>query len=273
LGGYESVQDTHINVLARAELADREIAADVVRLILAAHPDLTPKRYGGYEPLPHKVEGDFEVGNFLREWHSPVFWTNGRRASGSFWFDSPTLHSSVKASITSSRVSPVIAASMTTALALRMNADLSSVYFAYESREVYLFRYKAVYPFHLGPTTHDIRRSLPDLPWFTVFGPPYLELFGRETLASTPAFRSEPVSSSHWVLQLTQDPREAKADTQHYERARDAAKQHLGLQHFLDLGRPDAQRHTPDFSWSPPVRNAFEALLRDKDLHAEDPPN
>ena len=266
------MQDLHINVLTRTDLANPQIAADLVRVVVAAHSDLVPRRYGGYEPLPHKVDGPFEVHEFLREWRSPVFWSNGRRATGGYWFDGPQLHSAVKASVTSSRMAPDLTTHLVTNLALQLDADLSTVYFAYESRDLYLFRYKAVYPFYLGPTTHDLKRSLPDLPWFTVFGAPYVDLFGREKLASIPAFRSEPLSTNHWIVQLTADPTSAKKDPGSYDRARDIAKEHLGLEHFLDLARPEAHGRTPDFAWARTVHNPLEAFLTANDLLARDPP-
>ena len=139
---------------------------------------------------------------------------------------------------------------LTRELALDLGADLAFAYVWRGSRDEWLSRYKAVYPMCLGVTTHDLRLSLPDLAWYTVWGAPYVELFGRDRLASCPLFLSEPVAANSWECRLTQDMVTDASEV------REAAKSHLGLEHFLDLSAPERQRRAPTFLWAPMAQNA-----------------
>jgi hypothetical protein len=163
-------------------------------------------------------------------------------------------------------VAPQILAELARDLAVFLAADFASVYFRFEDEAHYLKRYKAIYPFCVGPTTHDLKKSLPDLPWVTVFGPPYVLLLGAERIRTAPASVVECLGENHWYLQLSADPVEAQKQPAPYEAIRDAVKQYLGQEHFLDLEVPQAQRKAPPFEWAPTIRNPLLDHLRDKGL-------
>jgi hypothetical protein len=150
-----------------------------------------------------------------------------------------------------------------------LSADFACLHFQHEHQDEYFRRYNAVYPMCIGPTTHDLKRSIPDLPWATVFGPPYTALFSTAKLALCPAHVSEQLSEGSWYLQLTPDPLVARMQPQQYEQARDSAKDHLGSDHFLDLASPGATLKTPVFEWVPVVRNRFLEHLQENKLLKE----
>lgn len=185
---------------------------------------------------------------------------------GGVWFDSDSVHDSLYISCTSSRVSPVLLAALLRTLSHMLSADFACVHLHYEDEEEYLRRYAALYPMCIGPSTHDLKRSIPDLPWATVFGPPYTALFSPARLALCPAYISEQLPNDSWFLQITPDPLLARTQPQQYERARDSAKEHLGTEHFLNLASPRASRMAPRFEWAPVIRNPLLEYLHQNNL-------
>jgi hypothetical protein len=79
---------------------------------------------------------------------------------------------------------------------------------------------------------YDYSVMHPELVWKEYFGMPYIELFGREALLSTPCYRTEELRNGMISLQLTDDP---MIDVP-YE-ARQTVKQHLGEFAFVMEGR------------------------------------
>lgn len=78
------MKDTYLSVLTRAPIGEPPMASELVRLIVSHHPDLEPKRYGSYEPLPHRMDGPIDVQLLLQAWRSPFFWESPRRADVTF---------------------------------------------------------------------------------------------------------------------------------------------------------------------------------------------
>lgn len=101
-------------------------------------------------------------------------------------------------------------------------------------------------------TVHELRRCLPDLHWATVFGPPYVEMFGRERFESLGAER---IQADQFLVRLTprlDDLVDAPAEIE--ERRRSVRRQ-LGENAFFDPTLdPDHPYIAPDFParlWSP----------------------
>jgi hypothetical protein len=87
----------------------------------------------------------------------------------------------------------------------------------------------------LGP--RDLTSYLPNLYWAQIFGPPWVELFGADTLASTPAFRVEEVAPGHWLVQLTEHLADVVDEHVAFEAVRSRAKSHLGADAFFSAER------------------------------------
>jgi hypothetical protein len=73
-----------------------------------------------------------------------------------------------------------------------------------------------------------LMRCLPDLLWFTVFGGPYVTLFGRERLLSTPAQRVIELPNGAVVVKLTDRFDDNLASWNTFKVVRDRCKAHLG---------------------------------------------
>jgi hypothetical protein len=235
-----------IGILSRCDLANPVLAREVLSTLETHHPDLRPLRFGGFEPLPFKLEPSDSSLRLLEHWKSPVFWSHRRRSEGSFFFGRSNRHSTLYLSCTPTRIPPTAAAALLTDLSTILTPDLAYVYYVNPSRDDYMQRYAAVYPFAIGITTHDLIRSLPDLPWLAILGSPYVHLFGVDTLASCPSSLTRRLSSGLWHLQLGGGSSWSEVDT-HYRDTLEAAKEHLGLSHFLNLASPEAMRAAPVF--------------------------
>jgi hypothetical protein len=86
-------------------------------------------------------------------------------------------------------------------------------------------------------TPRDLTEFLPNLYWAQILGPPWVRLFGAETIAATPAYRVEEVSAGHWLIQLTEHLADVVDDHPAFESARARAKEHLGADSFFSKER------------------------------------
>jgi hypothetical protein len=87
-------------------------------------------------------------------------------------------------------------------------------------------------------TTHILRHWLPDMTWATVFGAPYVKLFGKERLLSTPAYCVEELGPETVFIQLTPSLNDLFDKFDEVMAAREAAKRHLGYECFY---QPDLE--------------------------------
>lgn len=80
--------------------------------------------------------------------------------------------------------------------------------------------------------THLLRHWLPDMPWAAVFGPDYIDLFGRDRLLSAPAFKTESLSDEVVFIQLTPDVNDLWHKFDEVMAIREEVKRHLGYECF-----------------------------------------
>ena len=84
--------------------------------------------------------------------------------------------------------------------------------------------------------SRDLDAGLPQLYWLQVLGPRWVQRFGAERLASTPAYRVMQVGDEHWLLQLAPSLADVVEDYAAFASARDHIIEHLGREHFPFLG-------------------------------------
>jgi hypothetical protein len=91
-------------------------------------------------------------------------------------------------------------------------------------------------------------RCVPDLYWLTLFGPPYVKLFGRERLLSAPAYKVEELAYGGITLQLTPSLSDLRTKTDEFEAVRSATLAHLDNDAFFDPTKgPDYEYQRPNF--------------------------
>jgi hypothetical protein len=100
----------------------------------------------------------------------------------------------------------------------------------------------------MAVTTWDLRKGLPDLYWGTVFGGPYVELFGARRLAEAPVARCGEIAPGMFYLQLTDDLDDLRERPELVQRVRAEAKRFLGLDAFAGEGVAEPCRRLPQFT-------------------------
>lgn len=95
----------------------------------------------------------------------------------------------------------------------------------------------AKYSDRIYVTTHGLRHWLPDIFWGTVFGPPYVALFGKDKLLSAPVAVAEQISDDMIYIQLTDRLADVASDPVDMAERRKAFKDHLGVDAFFEEGR------------------------------------
>ncbi len=92
-------------------------------------------------------------------------------------------------------------------------------------------------------TPRDLTEYLPNLYWAQVLGPPWVQLFGAETLATAPGYRVEEVAPQHWLVQLTEHLADVGTDHGRFEAVRAEVKRHLGADAFYSAERGHRARY------------------------------
>jgi hypothetical protein len=98
----------------------------------------------------------------------------------------------------------------------------------------------------VGATTWDLVKAIPEFYWATVFGRPYVELFGRSRLARVKAAVNVELAPGLFYIQLTERLADVAEQPQRVDELRTAAVEVLGSDAFAD---PAAQtpRRLPKF--------------------------
>jgi hypothetical protein len=93
---------------------------------------------------------------------------------------------------------------------------------------------------------------LPQLQWGTLFGAPYVRLFGRDKLLSAPAAVVEELGPEMIYLQLTQRITNVTDDLSAYFALRRRVKEHIGADCFFHPHQGRGPYRAPTFALEPP---------------------
>jgi len=83
-------------------------------------------------------------------------------------------------------------------------------------------------------TTHQLRQGLPDLYWLTLFGRPYVNLFGRERMLSVPNVVVEEPARDLFSIRLSEDVSDVVSRSDELFELAQQVKQHLNHNAFFD---------------------------------------
>jgi len=100
--------------------------------------------------------------------------------------------------------------------------------------------------------TRDLVRGVPQLFWATIFGPPYIELYGRDRLRSTPAAVTIELGPNLFYVQLTDRISDTIECPEIVDEARQKAKEHLGIDTFVLSKEAANASRLPVFSFVSP---------------------
>lgn len=82
--------------------------------------------------------------------------------------------------------------------------------------------------------TRVLQHWLPDLYWITVFGKPYVNLFGLDKLLSAPCYQVEQIGEDAVIMQMTANPQDMLENYSEIRRVKQAVKEHLNPRAFFN---------------------------------------
>lgn len=248
----------------------------LLELLLQHFPSYAPERYGSEEPLRKKFPGD-NLTLVLEDWGHFCFTAERKKPSLWFnvWFAVAAVpdpgHTSVHLRLHSEDID--VASSMkgfVTAVSTVFGADLAVAHILtkmeFEERIEILSREPGSNPAHIlqrarkvgtaealdGMTTTQfkpdtVKRGLPDLCWLTLFGLPYVELFGRTRIISAPASEVCELENGSFVVTLTKTLADNRGEWDEFQAIRCACKQHLNTNAFIVSTATTRRYNAPKF--------------------------
>lgn len=236
-------EDIEIGVLTRTDLLARSRSLEMIRMLRLEAP-LLLGRYGNHEPLQWRID-DREPEKVLDHWEDPFLWFSRKpRIQGSIWKGSSDRHSSLRISLDSShfRLQSVIA--FVENLSLRFSADYG--YLHCFSRKEEKENPEMVQILRVGPTTHHLRKGIPELTVLTMLGKPYIDLIGHKSIDSAPVHEVRHPGEGLVSLHLVENPLSLRTDFDGFHQVRERAKDHLGRTLFWGIHGEQASR-VPEF--------------------------
>jgi hypothetical protein len=243
-------------------LASPEKGRHLLERFMASFPRHIPEKYGDIEPLEHVFdEGD--LGRTLQNWGTWAFVAEHRSRPWSLINIQPYLnvphrpHRGVSIhleleEITDTNIRPVC----------DFVYDISNAFGAvYSSAQMSPRRLDVVRGIVASPQEHTsvhkmikwtqtvrLRRFIMNLFWLTVFGPAYVDLFGRDRILAAPAYNVQLLPYGGIGMQLTTRIEDTEESKQDFETTRRLVQQHLDSNAFYDKDLPqDHVYSTPDF--------------------------
>ena len=230
---------------------------------LAQYPKLVPEKIGDTEPL-RKL---FEIAKIdeLTDtiWNSfMTMWTRrGPRAGGNLSPGRPHRHGRLSYLIYDVKFADMLTGYLRKeAVALR--ADIGCVETGWPNQKGRTGTFVQTYPPSTLPEEFDllgggwlytveIKDHLAQLSWATVFGPPYVRMFGRERLLSAPAAIVEEIAPEMVYIQLTPEVCDVTKDLKAYFAVRRRVKEHIGPDAFFDPAKGNGPYRVPKFDLEP----------------------
>jgi hypothetical protein len=216
----------------------------ILQMICELLPEMMPEFYNTYEPVNKKFDAT-QINAALKEWHFSFLRKRKKPSvTGALFLGTAQVgrnehtHLIIRSKpeiIDTRRLGRFV---LETSKAFQVDMGLVHVLTKPEVEAKRLF----------GLSSHILKESLPDLYWTTVFGPPYVKLFGKERLLSTPAAVVQQLADDLVYIQLTNDLMDTRKDPEGVEASRQVAKRHLDSNAFLDTQRsPNYAYHKPEF--------------------------
>lgn len=266
-----------INDISLALLTTRRIdtIAEVTEILrrLCAHPQLAPRKWGVYEPqTSFDLDEIDKIAAKAVEMTAPQFrfyWSRTNpRAEGAICGGTGKRHATID--MNARYLPESLAADLVDYLrseSLRLTADIGFVECDwpgqtgtssdfYDRRSPSISQ-EAFDQMARGYYTIQLKDYLVQLKWATVFGPPYVQMFGRETLLSAPAAIVEEIGPEMIYVQLTPKMEDIAADLSAFFAIRGRVKEHIGPDAFFDPVKGNGPYRKPSFDLEPWGRPQF----------------
>jgi hypothetical protein len=249
---------TIFEILSPLPLNREEDARRLIGLWARMAPGILPDRFGTYEPLKQKFSiGDIE--GLLARWEYQVLFKRVVKpkleASVFMQYGPHRKHSTWTISIKEKTDSLLGLVDLLAGSAQEFCADFGFIHkpndmdldigIASKSMSYLDVNKKNI---SLFITTHLLKVCIPDIYWITLFGKPYVNLFSRERLLSTPAYRVRELDGGAIMVQMTESIGDLQSSD--YKSHKERIKEHLSRSAFFDLDRGGDYRYcAPEFKW------------------------
>jgi hypothetical protein len=248
-----------LEILSPLLLTKREDGEKIFDLWQKYLPGLLPDRYGYCEPIDQPFDPR-DIETVLNGWRWSFFALKKKPAvEASIFKRKPTqrLHAgwSFAADVGAASQADLITFLKMASVTLR--ADFSCLHLLTQSElqrgrasGVVMALDKQATKLHFMIGSRELQQRIPDLFWATVFGGPYVEMFGRDRLLSAPAFSTESLSNETVLLQTTEKLSDVEQHPNVFNEARSRIKAHLGQDAFFRMDdRGDRSYRTPQFKF------------------------
>lgn len=242
-----------VEIITPAPLTSRVEGEKILGLWETYLPDCLPDKYGNWEPIDLAFDLADRDG-ILEKWKWPflatkrrpkmdasVFMRRGPKPLHAFWclaFRVGEVQPSKLALFLEHATSELDADFGCLTLLTRAEIDEGL-----KNKSVQALDRKAT-QFIFSIYSQHLQQCLPDVYWTTVFGPPYVAMFGRDKLLSAPAFRAKALCEDRVLLQLTQDIGDVSHNPAEFANLKQEVKDFLGSDSFY----PKCSRQ-PVFIW------------------------
>jgi hypothetical protein len=245
-----------IEILTPLSLRSPEDGEKVLHLWEKYLPEYLPDKFGNWEP----IDQNFDLGKrdkILDHWQWPFLAEKQNpKIDASIWMRKGTrpLHAMWKLAFDFDGVDVSKLSCFLRAAAKDLEADFgcltlftqAEIDFGRQNRTAWNLDKRAT-KFHFAVYSQFLQQCIPDIYWITVFGAPYVKMFGKEKLLSAPVHNAEALNNETVLLQLTpslDDVRNASA----FGETKMRIKGFLGEEYFFKAGSLGLLKH-PEFVW------------------------
>ena len=220
-------------------------------------PEYLPDKFGNWEP----IDQVFEVNKrdmVLKHWRWPFLATKKKpRMDAGVWMRKGTkpLHASWDLTFRSGEVDVTRLTRFLQQAAKELEADFScltlftetEIDFGRRNRTAWNLDKKAT-KFQFAIYSQFLQQCIPDVYWMTLFGAPYLKVFGKDHLLAAPVHKAEVLSDSIISLQLAPSLEDVSTDAMGFAETKKRLKTFLGEDAFFRVGKLGVCRR-PEFVW------------------------
>lgn len=226
-----------VGIFTSASLVGKTNGKRLLEVLIESAPHYSPDRYNDHEPINIPFDPSNIDEAIHRAWGFGFLWKRKTPAmEGHVWVGGNDMHSRMYLSLPRKSFDVERVLHLVGAIREAFGVDFGYIHLPVDEEDARDLQYyrRHVMPFSQGATTEDLRAGIPDFCWAMLFGPPYVELFGRERLLTTPAARVEELGDAIYI-QLTSDIAHVAGRRDDYLAAQAAAKTHLNSDAFRGM--------------------------------------
>lgn len=259
-----------INIFSPRPLTEAHEGRAFFEMLNLYAPHLVPDRYDQIEPVKRPFSMD-ALDMVLEDWEKGFFWERKKpKSHGSAWpsWGPRAKHGGLRLTVQDYLQESDASMAFFKECSRYVEADFAALHLVTPG-DIERGKANGTFSFNNAQrtrythliTTFTLEKYIPDLYWGTVLGRPYVELFGRERIKSSPAARIEELADGIFYLQLTEEIHDLETRYEDVEAVRRSIKQHLGENAFFNemlgsdheyrvpffpLDGRNTNRHSPD---------------------------